>query len=206
MQLSKNKKHQYIFFLLILIYSVFNGGNSNLLIQVNFLFISFFFIFCLRDKNYNSHFKYFINDNKTSINFYILFLFYLLFQLLPLPVYILKFFSPDKYIYLTTLSSDFKYSSISLAPTSSFFQLLNFCSMLILISILKMIFYRERHKNRFFLFLSFIGFLSSLIATFLYLSGNMDILNFKIHNNSSASTGFFVNKTVFSIFLLFCII
>ena len=41
MQLSKNKKYQYIFFLLILIYSVFNGGNSNLLIQINFL-LSFF--------------------------------------------------------------------------------------------------------------------------------------------------------------------
>ena len=206
MDLSKNKKYQYIFFLLIIIYSIFNGGNSNLLIQVNFLFISFFFIFCLRDKNYNSHFKYFIKENKISINFYIMFLFYLLFQLLPLPIGILKFFSPEKYIYLINLSSDFKYSSISLAPTSSFFQLLNFCSMLILIFILKMIFYRERHKNRLFLFLSFIGFLSSLIATFLFLSESIEILNFKFNNNSNTSTGFFVNRTVFSVFLLFCLI
>ncbi len=206
MQLSKNKKYQYFFFLLIFIYSIFNGGNSNLLIQINFLFISIFFIFCLKDKNYYSHFKYFINDKKIPINFYILFLFYLLFQLLPLPIDILKFFSPDKYVYLNTLSLDLKYSSISLAPANSFFQLLNFCSMLILIFILKMIFYRENHKNRLFLFLSFIGFLSSLVATFLYLSGNADILNFKIFNNSSASTGFFVNRTVFSIFLLFCLI
>ena len=48
MQLSKNKKYQYSFFLLIVIYSLFNGGNSNLLIQINFLLISFFFIFCLK--------------------------------------------------------------------------------------------------------------------------------------------------------------
>jgi len=53
MQLSKNKKYQYTFFLLISIYTIFNGGNSNLLIQVNFLLISFFYFFCLRDKNYN---------------------------------------------------------------------------------------------------------------------------------------------------------
>ena len=206
MQFSKNKKYQYFFFLLILIYSLFNGGNSNLLIQISFLFISLFFIFCLRDKNYNSHYKYFIKDNKISISFYILFLFYLLFQLLPLPIGLLKLFSPEKFIYLTTLSSDLKYSSISLAPINSFFQFLNFCSMLILIFILKMIFYREIHKKRFFLFLSIIGFLSSLIATFLYLSGNIEILNFKIYNNSNVSTGFFVNRTVFSIFLLFCLI
>jgi len=69
-----------------------------------------------------------------------------------------------------------------------------------------MIFYQERHKNRLYLFLSFIGFLSALIATFLYLSGNVDILSFKNYNNTSASTGFFVNRGVFSIFLLFCLI
>jgi len=206
MLLSKNKKYQYLFFLLILIYSVFNGGNSNLLIQVNFLLISFFYIFCLRDKNYNLHFKYFIKKNKKSIYFYILFLFYLLFQILPLPIDTLKFFSPEKYKYLISLNSDFKFSSISLAPSNSFFQLLNFCSLLILVFILKMIFYQERHKIRLYLFLSFIGFLSALIATFLYLSGNVDILNFKNYNNTSASTGFFVNRGVFSIFLLFCLI
>ena len=76
MQLSKNKKYQYIFFLLIIIYSIFNGGNSNLLIQVNFLLISFFYFFCVKDKNYNTHLKYFVKENKKSIYFYILFLFY----------------------------------------------------------------------------------------------------------------------------------
>jgi len=206
MHLSKNKKYQYSFFILILIYSVFNGGNSNLLIQINFLLISFFYILCSRDKNYNLHFKYFVRENKKSIYFYILFLFYLVFQILPLPVDLLKFFSPEKYKYLISLNSDFKFSSISLAPSNSFFQLLNFCSLLILVFILKMIFYQERHKNRLYLFLSFIGFLSALIATFLYLSGNVDILSFKNYNNTSASSGFFVNRGVFSIFLLFCLI
>lgn len=206
MHLSKNKKHQYIFFFLILIYSIFNGGNSNLLIQVNFLFISFFYFFCSKDKNYNMHLKHFIEKNKKSLYFFILFLFYLIFQIIPFPIELIKILSPEKYIYLNNLNLDFKFSSISLAPTNSFFQLLNFCSLIILIFILKMIFYRERHKNRLYLFLSFIGFVSALIATFLYLSGNIDILNFKIHNKSSVSTGFFVNRTVFSIFLLFCLI
>ena len=206
MQLSKNKKYQYTFFLLILNYSIFNGGNSNLLIQVNFLLISFFYIFCLIDKNYNQHLKYFVKENKRSIFFYVLFLIYLLFQILPLPIDLLKFFSPEKYKYLINFSSEFKFSSISLAPSNSFFQFLNFCSLLILVFILKMIFYRERHKNRLYLFLSFIGFLSALIATFLYLSGNTDILSFKSFNNKSVSTGFFINRTVFSIFLLFCLI
>ena len=206
MQLSKNKKYQYSFFLLIVIYSLFNGGNSNLLIQINFLLISLFFIFCLRDKNYNLHFRYFVNKNKRSIFFYILFLFYLLFQILPLPIDLIRFLSPEKYNYLIILNSEFSFTSISLAPSNSFFQLLNFCSLLIVIFILKMIFYREEHKNRFYLFLSFIGFVSAFIGTFLYLSGNTDFLTFKIYNNDSVSTGFFINRTVFSIFLLFCLV
>jgi len=206
MQLSKNKKYQYSFFLLIVIYSLFNGGNSNLLIQINFLLISFFFIFCLRDKNYNLHFRYFVNENKRSIYFYILFLFYLLFQILPLPTDLIRFLSPEKYNYLINLNSEFSFTSISLAPSNSFFQLLNFCSLLIVVFILKMIFYREEHKNRFHLFLSFIGFVSAFIGTTLYLSGNTDILNFKNYNSGGYSTGFFINRTVFSIFLLFCLI
>ena len=153
MNLSKNKKYQYIFFLLIINYSIFNGGNSNLLIQINFILISFFFIFCLKDKNYILHFKYFFNHNKNSIYFYIIFLSYLLFQVIPLPLFLLKFFSPEKFYILNYLNSELKYSSISLAPTNSFFQILNFCTFLIVIFILKMIFYTERHKLRFYSFL-----------------------------------------------------
>ena len=95
MHLSKNKKYQYSFFFFILIYSIFNGGNSNLLIQINFLLISNFYIICLRDKNYSLHFRYFIKNNRNSVYFYILFLLYLLFQILPLPIELLKFFSPE---------------------------------------------------------------------------------------------------------------
>ena len=206
MRFSKNKKYQYTFFFLILIYSLFNGGNSNLLIQINFLLISLFYFFCLQDKNYNIHFKYFFRENKISIYFYILFLFYIFFQIIPLPIEIIKFFSPEKYFYLINLELDFQYSSISLSPTNSFFQLLNFCSLLLLIFILKMIFYREKHKNRFYLFLSSVGFISALVATLVYLTGNLDILSFKSYNNPRVSTGFFVNRTVFSIFLLFCLV
>ena len=206
MNLSKNKKYQYLFFFIIIINAIFNGGNSNLLIQINFLLISCLYFVCLKDKNYNLHFRYFLRENKKSVYFYIIFLLYLSLQIFPLPINLLKFFSPEKYILLNTLTSDIKYSSISLSPTNSFFQLLNYCSLLILIFVLKMIFYREKHKNRLYLILSFIGFVSALVATFLYITGNTDILSFKSFNNPSASTGFFVNRTVFSIFLLFCLV
>ena len=78
--------------------------------------------------------------------------------------------------------------------------------MLLVIFILKMIFYTDRHKLRFYLFLSIAGFISSVVAVIFYLNGNPDFLIFKNSYYKYASTGFFINRTVFSIFLLFSLI
>lgn len=204
MQLSKNKRHQYLFFFLILLISIFNGGNSNLLIQINFLFWSILFLFCVKDKNYILHLKNFINSNQKSLNIFFLFLLYLLFQLVYLPKELIKIFSYEKYLYLDFLN--FKNSnSISLSPSDTYFQILNFISIFLSLLILKMIFYKNTHTLRFYFFISLLGTLHSGFAIFLYLNGNPEIIFVNNYYNDSA-TGFFINRTVFSIFLLFCLI
>ncbi len=205
MQLSKNKKYQYLFFSILSIYIIFNGGNSNLFIQLNFILISLFFLFCLKDKNYNLHFKNFYYSNKKSIFLYIIFLSYLIFQIIPLPINLLKFFSPEK-LKLINLLDNISFSSISLSPSNSFFQILNFTSLLFIFSISKMVIYTERHKYRFYFYVSLIGFIASVIALLFYLNGNPDFLIFKNSYYKNASTGFFINRTVFSVFLLFSLI
>ena len=206
MEISKNKKHQYLFFFIISIYTVFNGGNSNILIQINFALFSLLFLYCLKDRNYRSHLNIFYIRNKFSILFYLLFLFYLIFQIIPMPVDFLKFFSLEKYNIIDKLNFENKYSSISLSPSNSFFQFLNFLTLIIFLFIIKMIFYTDRHINRLYLFLSFLGFISSFIAILLFLNGNPDFFFFKNKSYFDSSTGFFINRTVFSIFLLFCLI
>ena len=205
MQISKNKKFQYLFFSILSIFIIFNGGNSNLFIQFNFILISLFFLFCLKDKNYNIHFKHFYINNKKSILLYVIFLGYLIFQILPLPINLLKFFSPEKLKFIN-LFEGISFSSISLSPSNSYFQILNFTSLLIIVFICKMIFYTERHKYRFYFYLSLIGFITSVIALLFYLNGNPDFLIFKNSYYKNASTGFFINRTVFSVFLLFSLI
>ena len=205
MQLSKNKRYQYLFFSILSIFIIFNGGNSNLFIQLNFILISLFFLYCLKDKNYNLHFKNFYINNKKSIFLYAIFLTYLIFQILPLPINLLKFFSPEKYIFLKNLN-EASYSSISFSPSNSFFQILNFFTLLLVVFILKMIFYTERHKYRFYFYLSLAGFISSIIAVLFYLNGNPDFLFFKNSYYNKASTGFFINRTVSAVFLIFCLI
>ena len=205
MQLSKNKKYQYLFFSILSIFIIFNGGNSNLFIQLNFILISLFFLYCLKDKNYNLHLKNFYVNNKKSIFLYIIFLSYLFFQIIPLPINFLKFFSPEKYILLKNLN-ELSHSSISFSPSNSFFQILNFLTLLIVVLILKMIFYTERHKYRLYFFLSIFGFFTSIIAALFYLNGNPDVFFFKNSYYKNASSGFFVNRTVLSVFLLFTLI
>ena len=179
MQISKNKKYQYSFFFILIIYTIFNGGNSNILIQINFILVSILFLFCLKDKNYIIHLTNFFKNNKKSIIIFLIFIFYLLFQIIPLPVEILKFFSPMKYNVINELVVDSSYHSISIAPGNSFFQIINYATLLILTFIINMIFYTERHKNRFYLFLTIIGFLSSIIAITFYLNNNPDIFIIK---------------------------
>ncbi len=205
MQVSKNKKYQYLFFSILSIFIIFNGGNSNLFIQFNFILISLFFLYCLKDKNYNIHLRNFYINNKKSIFLYIIFLSYLIFQILPLPINLLKFFSPEK-LKLINLFDNVSYSSISLSPSNSYFQILNFTSLLLIIFICNMIFYTERHKYRFYIYLSLIGFIASVIALLFYLNGNPDFLIFKNSYYKNASTGFFINRTVFSVFLIFSLI
>ena len=191
MQLSKNKKYQYLFFSILSIYIIFNGGNSNLFIQLNFILVSLFFLYCLKDKNYNLHLKNFYIYNKKSIFLYIIFLSFLIFQILALPINFLKFFSPEKYN-LLYLIENMSYASISLSPSNSYFQILNFTSLLLIVFICKMIFYTESHKYRFYFYLSLIGFITSFIAILFYLYGNPDILIFKNSYYKNSSTGFFL--------------
>ncbi len=205
MHLSKNKKYQNLFFSILSIFIIFNGGNSNLFIQLNFVLISLFFLFCLKDKNYNLHFKNFYYSNKNSIFIYIIFLIYLFFQIIPLPMNLLNFFSPEKYKFILIMS-DISYSSISFSPSNSFFQIFHFLTLLLIVFILKMVFYTERHKYRLYFFLSIFGFFASIIAVLFYLNGNPDFFIFKNSYYKNASSGFFINRTVLAIFLLFCLI
>ena len=148
MTILSNKKYQYLFFSILSIYVFFNGGNSNLSIQLNFILLSFFFLKCLKYKNYNLHLKNFLIQNKKSLILYVFFLLFLCIQIIPLPFDLLKFFAIEKFKYIEILNSDIISSSISFSPSESFFQILHYISILLVLLITKMILYTERHKRR----------------------------------------------------------
>ena len=136
---------------------IFNGGNNNLYIQFNFIIISIFFLLFIREKNYLAHIKEIFSNNKLAIKLYLLFIIFLIFQTVPLPIEWLSFLSPEKYNILNKLEFKENFSSISLNPSNSYFSLLNYLSIFLYLIIFKSLFYRNKDTLKFYYFLVFIG-------------------------------------------------
>ena len=204
MHLTKNKLYQLFFYILITLMLVFNGGNYDFYAQFNFIFLVILFLVCQKDINYKSHIRKFFLDNNRILIIYFIFLTYLVFQIIPLPMEFLKLFSPTKYELLIDLESRDKFSSISLDPSKTFLSFFNYFSLMLYIIIFKTIFYKERHIQRFYLYLTSLGFFSSFVGIYFYLIGNPNIFFLINDSYQNSSTGFFVNRTVFSCFLVLC--
>ena len=202
MLIKKNKLYQYIFLLIITLMVIFNGGNNNLYIQFNFIIISIFFLLFIREKNYSAHVREIFSKNKIAILLYSLFISFLIFQTIPLPIEWLSFLSPEKYNILKKLDFNVGYTSISLNPSNSFFSLLNYLSIFLYLIIFKSLFYKNKDIFKFYYFLVFLGAFAASVAIYFYLIGNPDFWILK--NNGSSATGFFINRTVFSCFLTLC--
>ena len=202
MLIKKNKLYQYIFLLIITLMVIFNGGNNNLYIQFNFIIISIFFLLFIRERNYSAHVREIFSKNKIAILLYSLFISFLIFQTIPLPIEWLSFLSPEKYNILNELEFKENFSSISLSPTNSFFSLLNYLSIFLYLTIFKSLFYKNKDIFKFYYFLVCLGAFAASVAIYFYLIGNPDFWILK--NNRSSATGFFINRTVFSCFLTLC--
>jgi len=168
MSLTKNRLHQLCFYILLSSLIIFNGSNKDLYTQVNFILISFFFLICFKDLNYKAHIKNFFLNNRIVIYFYLTFLSYMIFQIIPFPIELLKFFSPTKYKILNELDNFNSFSSISLDSSKTFFNFLNYFSLLIYLIVFKIIFYKKIHILRFYLYLISVGFIVALIEIYFF--------------------------------------
>ena len=183
---------------------IFNGGNNNLYIQFNFIIISIFFLLLIREKNYLAHVRKIFSTNKLAIKLYVLFISFLIFQTIPLPIEWLSFLSPEKYNFLNKLEFNGNFNSISLSPINSYFSLLNYLSIFLFLIIFKSLFYKKKYILEFYYFLVFLGAFAASVAIYFYLIGNPDFLMLKNSQAKTNATGFFINRTVFSCFLTLC--
>ena len=203
MHLTKNRFYQSIFYILISFLIIFNGGNYDMYPQLNFVLVGSFFLYCFTDLNYKAHIKKFLFENKKIVLIYIVFLSYLIFQIIPFQQELIKFLSPSKYKILLDLDYN-NFSSISLDPSKTYLNFLNYISLILFLIIFKTIFFKERHILNFYYFLVISGFFTSIVAVYFYLIGNPDFLFISNDSYKNSATGFFINRTVFSCFLNLC--
>ena len=204
MQIKKKNIYQYLFLLIIIVMTIFNGGLKNLFIQFNFIVVSIFFLQFIKEKNYQKNIKKILLDNKIPIYLYFAFIFFLIFQTIPFPFEWLSFLSPEKHDYLLRMEFVGNFNSITLSPVNSYFSILNYLSLFLCLIIFKSLFYRKRDIIKFYFFLVLLGAFASSIAIYFYLIGNPDFFILKNLNARGASTGFFYNRTIFSCFLTLC--
>ena len=110
----------------------------------------------------------------------------------------------NKYKILNKLEFKENFHSISLSAANSYFNLLNYLTLFLSLIIFKSLFYKRSNISTFYYFLVFLGAFTSSVAIYFFLIGNPNFLIIINSASKTFSTGFFVNRTVFSCFLTLC--
>ena len=203
MLLSKNTLQN--FFLIILAITVsLNASINPLLIQVSSISFIIFFLFCLKNNEISESIKINYINNKFFFLIFIIYLSYLVFKIIPLPLNWIEVIAPNNYDLYSSIKIDKEFWPLSIDPSSSYFSILNCINYLIIFLTFPSLFNRSKYLMKFLFFMCVLGFFHSIFATYWMLIGNpSNFLIEKIHY-LNASTGLFVNRSVFGTFLFLC--
>ena len=195
---------QIIFYLILFLSSIFKAANTNLLIQFFFIGFASFFLLCNFKKNIFSEIKYNFKKNKFFFIPLFLVLIYIIIQIIPFPIETFGQYFPIHLELINNLELSKKFITISVDPSNTYFQILNFLNLIIIFSLLPVLFNKNKDiMNLLFLF-GLIGALHAFFATYWLLIGNPSNALIIKEFYLGVASGFFVNRSNFSIFLLLC--
>ena len=199
--LSINQIYQIFFCLILFFGTLFNGSNSYLLIKINFIFLLTFFSYLMFKKKFKKNLLHLYKKNKKTFYFFITFIIYLIFQIVPLPNFFLGFISENSFNFYKNINLS-NYNSISLNIYFSSHEIINYLNIFLIVVLTNLIFYKKKHINRFLFYFSIMGFFHAFFAVFWLLNGNPDFIFKDTIYYSNSATGFFINRTNFSFFLV----
>ena len=200
-----HKSYFQNFFLLILLAStIFKASNSNFLIQIFFISFLILFLLCLNNKNLFAELKRNYRVYKYFFYTFIIFLSYVGLQIIPFPIEWMENVAPANYELYNSLAIKRNSGSISIDPSNTYFQLLNYLNFFIIFSLFPVLFNRKEDVLKFLFFVCLIGFAHAFFATAWMLIGNPSTFFIEKIHYLDVSTGTFVNRSNFSIFLLLC--
>ena len=199
--LSINQLYQFFFCLIFFLGTLFNGSNSFLLIKINFIFLFIFFLHLMFKKNFKTNFLYLYKTNKNIFYLFAIFIIFLIFQVVPLPNFFLSFISENSFNFYKNINFS-NYNPISLNIYFSSHEIINYLNIFFIVILTNLIFYKKKHINRFLFYFSIMGFFHAFFAVFWLLNGNPDFIFKDTIYYSNSATGFFINRTNFSFFLV----
>ena len=156
---------QYLFFLIVFFSTIFKASNSNHLIQIFFIFFLVLFLLSLSNKNLVVELKRNYRVHRYFFCIFIIFIFYVGFQIIPFPIEWMKNVAPANYELYNSLAIKRNSGSISIDPSNTYFQLLNYLNFFIIFSLFPILFNRKEDVLKFLFFVSLIGFAHAFFAT-----------------------------------------
>jgi len=203
MVLRRTTLQNLFLFIVVLCVSI-NASNSNLLIQFSSINFIIFFLLCLKNKEILEAIKENYINNKFFFIIFFVYVSYLIFQIIPLPLHWFEVIAPANHALYSSIKIDKEFWSLSVDPSNSYFRILNCINFFIIFLIFPALFFRSKHLMKVLFFFCFLGFCHAVFATYWMLIGNPS--NFLIQKSHylHASTGLFVNRAVFATFLLLC--
>tara|TARA_A100000164_G_scaffold210515_1_gene186637 strand:- start:1484 stop:2848 length:1365 start_codon:yes stop_codon:yes gene_type:complete len=195
---------QNIFLIILAITLSLNASINPFLIQIASINFIILFFLCLKNNEIKERIKENYLNNKSFFILFFIYLSYLVLKIIPLPLGLIEILAPNNHDLYTSIKIDKELWSLSINPTNSFFGILNCINFFIIFLIFPILFNRSKHLMKFLFFLCILGFCHATFATYWMLIGNpSNFLVEKIHY-LNASTGLFVNRSVFGTFLFLC--
>ena len=179
------------FTIIVLISFLFKGANDFFVILIFHLFLITYYFFAFKKENP-------IQINRIGI----IFLIFLIFQILPLPGSILKSISPNSFSLYNQLYEN-KYFAVSLSLQESITYFFIFLSGFLIMSIISKIIHNKRDLRKVMKVIMWFAVLQSMFGIIIYFFDFKQILFFYEKNYYMESvTGTFINRNNFSFYLL----
>ena len=195
---------QNLFLIILAVTVSFNASINPLLTQTSSIGFIIFFLLCLKNTRVLERIIKNYIDNKIFFILFFIYIGYLIFQIVPLPLDFIKIIAPNNYNLYNSIQIDKQLWSLSVDPSNSYFGILNCINALIIFLTFPVLFNRSKYLMKFLFFLCVLGFIHAIFATYWMLIGNpSNFLIEKIHY-LNASTGLFVNRAVLGTFLVLC--
>ena len=150
---------QNLFLIIVAICVSLNASNSPLLIQLSSINFIILFLMCLKNNEVLGAIKENYINNKNFFIVFLLYVGYLIIQIIPLPLNWIEVIAPNNYTIYSSIKIDKEFWSLSLDPSNSYFCIINCINFLIIFLIFPALFSRSKYLMKFLFFLCFLGFL-----------------------------------------------